>query len=532
MEHAIMSNYRSTWDNFKWELPEFFNYGDVIDEWAEDPSRMALIWVNQAGEEEYYTYQDIKHLSNQFANLLQAKGIQKGDKVIVMLPRIPQWQMVMIGCNKLGAIPIPCVTMLTAKDLAYRAEHSEALAVVTTSENTHKFSNDFKVKVSVGASENWLELKEEIDKQSTAFVPVQMAVEDPAILFYTSGSTGMPKGVLHASRGLFTWRISARYWQCFTEKDVSWCTSDTGWSKAGTSILYGPWSCGCTVLFYDGAYEPMKRLELLDKYKVTIFCAAPTEFRKLIHLETSHLDFSNLRLTVSAGEAMNPEVINAWKEMTSSKLLDGYGQTETLMTIVNYPSMPVKPASMGRPLPGTEAAILNEYGEMVSVGDSGQLAIKCPNPQIMLGYLNDDARTADSYLEVSGTKWFLTGDNAYMDEDGYIFYEGRNDDVINSSGYRIGPVEVENILMEHEAVQECAVVASPDKDRGEVVKAFIILNPSHLGSEALIEELKNFTKSQTAPYKYPRKIEFVDHLPKTVTGKIQRKILKQKEFKK
>ena len=532
MERTTMTNYQTTWDNFKWELPQYFNYGgDVVDKWAADPNRMALIWVNEAGEEQRFTYQDIKRLSNQFANLLVANGIQKGDKVIVMLPRIPQWQIVMIGCNKVGAIPIPCVTMLREKDLAYRAKHSGAKVAVTTAAHTHKFSNEFTAKISIGASEGWLDYETEMPNQSIQFSPVQMAMDDPAILFYTSGSTGMPKGVLHAARGLYTWRISAYYWQCFTEKDVSWCTSDTGWSKAGTSILYGPWSCGCTVLFYDGPYDPMKRLELLDKYGVTIFCAAPTEFRKLIHLEAGHLDFSKLRLTVSAGEAMNPEVVNAWKAMTGSDLLDGYGQTETIMTIVNYPCMSPKPASMGRPLPGTAAAILDEKGQINPANTSGQLAIRCPNPQLMLGYYKDEERTADSYLTVNNTQWFLTGDNAYMDEEGYIFYEGRNDDVINSSGYRIGPVEVENVLMEHEAVQECAVVASPDKARGEVVKAFIILNPAFKGSDNLKEELKKFTKELTAPYKYPRKIEFVDQLPKTVTGKIQRKILKEKEFR-
>ena len=533
MERKTMTNYQTTWDNFKWELPQYFNYGgDVVDKWAADPNRMALIWVNEEGEEQRFTYQDIKRLSNQFANLLVTNGIQKGDKVIVMLPRIPQWQIVMIACNKVGAIPIPCVTMLREKDLAYRAKHAGAKVAVTTAAHTHKFSNDFAAKISVGASEGWLDYETEMPNQSTQFLPVQMAMDDPAILFYTSGSTGMPKGVLHAARGLYTWRISAYYWQCFTEKDVSWCTSDTGWSKAGTSILYGPWSCGCTVLFYDGPYDPMKRLELLDKYGVTIFCAAPTEFRKIIHLEAGHLDFSKLRLTVSAGEAMNPEVVNAWKAMTGSDLLDGYGQTETIMTIVNYPCMPPKPASMGRPLPGTAAAILDEKGQINPANTSGQLAIKCPNPQLMLGYYKDEERTADSYLTVNNTQWFLTGDNAYMDEEGYIFYEGRNDDVINSSGYRIGPVEVENVLMEHEAVQECAVVASPDKARGEVVKAFIILNPAFEGSDNLKEALKTFTKELTAPYKYPRKIEFVDQLPKTVTGKIQRKVLKEREFKK
>jgi len=531
MQHTVMECYAETHRDFEWDIPESFNYGgDVVDCWAQDPSRQALIWLNEAGDEKHYSFADIKALSNQFANLLAAQGVARGDKVIIMLPRIPQWQIAMVGCNKLGAVPIPCVTMLTEKDVSYRAEHSGAVAVVTTVADSSKFGGAFKARISVGECPDWLDFDSSISAQSDAFEPVPLAAEDPAILFYTSGSTGLPKGVLHSSRGLYSWRESARYWLSLTENDLMWCTADTGWSKAGTSILYGPWSMGSTVLFYDGGFDAEKRLELLEKYKVNVFCAAATELRKLLEQDFTARDLSALRLTVSAGETVNPKVVRRWHEKSGSLLLDGYGQTETLMTIVNYNCMPVKPGSMGQPMPGTDAAILGDAGEVLDAGMAGQLAIKAPNPQIMLGYLGDDERTAACYVESKGQRWFLTGDNAAMDDEGYIFYEGRDDDVINSSGYRIGPTEVENALIEHPAVQESAAVASPDDERGEVVKAFIVLKSGFEPSAELVQDIQAFTKQNTAPYKYPRKVEFVSELPKTPTGKIQRNLLKQSEF--
>jgi acyl-coenzyme A synthetase/AMP-(fatty) acid ligase len=311
---------------------------------------------------------------------------------------------------------------------------------------------------------------------------------------------------------------------------VIWCTADTGWSKAGTSILFGPWSCGTAVLFYDGPFEPEKRFELLERYRVTVFCAAATELRRLILEDTAKWNLSALRLTVSAGESVNPEVVKQWQKRTGGLLLDGYGQTETLMTVLNYPSMPVKPGSMGRPLPGTEVAVIGEDERILAAGESGTLAIRLPNPQIMLGYWEAPELTQSVHVSIDGTDWFLTGDTVRMDEDGYLFYEGRADDVINSAGYRIGPLEVENVLIEHPAVQECAVVGSPDEERGEVVKAFIVLGGDVQGDETLKRDIQEFAKRITAPYKYPRKVEFVDELPKTITGKIRHRVLRDREY--
>lgn len=359
---------------------------------------------------------------------------------------------------------------------------------------------------------------------------MRLEADAPAIIYYTSGSTGKPKGVTHANRALFAWRVSAWHWPQLATSDIMWCTADTGWSKSGTSILFGPWSCGSAVLFYDGRFNAKKRFELLEKYRVSVFCAAATELRQLILEKIDAYDLSALRLAISAGETVNPEIIERWKGLFKVPLLDGYGQTETLMTVLNYPQMPVKPGSMGRPLPGTAVAILDERLQPVGAGAAGRLMIRLPNPQMMLGYWNDLDLTRSAMVQADGAEWFETGDVVKADADGYIFYLGRADDVINSAGYRIGPLEVENALLEHPDVQECAAVGSPDEQRGEVVKAFIVLKAAAVASERLAKEIQEHVKRVTAPYKYPRKIEFVAELPKTPSGKIQRRLLRDREY--
>lgn len=534
MQRTAMTDYEETYRDFAWALPETFNFGgDIVDRYAEDPDNLAMIWCDGGGAERRFTFADIKRLSNRFANLLQAQGITRGDRVVVMLPRVPEWQIAMVGCLKLGAVPIPAITMLTEKDMAYRVAHSGAVAVITTRENTGKFAPDapLLLRLSVGGGEGaWLDYETETAEQSEDFAPVPTGIEEPAIMYYTSGSTGDPKGVTHASRGLFAWRVSSWHWHDLDAADVMWCTADTGWSKAGTSVLFGPWSCGAAVLFYDGGFDPVARFGLLEKYRVTVFCAAATELRRLILEDPSKFDLSALRLTVSAGEAVNPEIIDRWRAISGGPLLDGYGLTEALMVATNYPCMPVKPGSMGRPLPGTETLVIGDDDAKLPVGETGRLVVRMPNPQVMLEYWQDPARTAQCYVTVEGADYFITGDEAYQDSDGYLFYQGRADDVINASGYRIGPMEVENALMAHPAVQECAAVGSPHEARGEVVKAFVVLNDGHSGDDALVQALQDHVKRVTAPYKYPRKVEFVDDLPKTVTGKIRRRELRDREF--
>lgn len=534
MQRVAMPTYDAARQAFRWQVPESFNFGsDVVDAWARaQPDHLALIWCDDDGHERRLTYSDVARLSNRMANALSQAGVGKGDRVIVMLPRIPEWQIAMVGCLKLGAVPIPCIDMLTERDIAYRAENSDAVAAITTAANTAKFarSSDLVGRFAIGGAEGWSDFEAALAAASDSFEPVAVGADDPAIMYYTSGSTGYPKGVLHGARGLFAWRVSAWYWLDLNADDVMWCTADTGWSKAGTSILFGPWSCGSTVLFHNGRFDAQRRFELLERHGVSVFCAAATELRRLVREPITGRDLSKLRLAVSAGETVNPEIVRSWKSLTDVDLLDGYGQTETLMTVLNYLPMPVKPGAMGRPLPGTDVAVVDAGGKRVRPGEVGQLTVRLPNPQVMLGYWKDAKRTAASRIALEGAQWFVTGDLARQDEDGYLFYQGRMDDVINSAGYRIGPMEVENVMMEHAAVAECAVVASPDDERGEVVKAFVVLASGYESGPDLVRQLQDHVKGLTGPYKYPRKIQFIDDLPKTASGKIRRNVLREEEF--
>lgn len=529
--------YLNEYKAFSWDLPRTFNFGrDVVDDWAaRTPDREALIWCEESGKEERYTFSDISRQSNQAANFLRTCGVKKGDRVIVMLPRIPQWQLIMVACTKLGAVPIPCIDMLTEKDVTYRARHAGATAAVTTSANMGKFtgsgiSTRLAVGIDAAIEPGWLDFNSEVSRASTTFTCDDTGLDDPAVIYYTSGSTGLPKGVAHAARALFSWRVSAQFWQELTEQDLMWCTADTGWSKAGTSILWGPWSCGSTVLFYNGRFDPADRLLKIEKYGVTVFCGAATEFRQLINEPGITEPGWRLRLAVSAGESVNPEVTRRWTEQTGIPLVEAYGQTETLMTVANQAGSIQKPGSMGRALPGSEMVAIDEQGDIMPRGAAGQLALCLPNPQVMLGYWNDPELTQKTRLTCGSKEYFLTGDMVVIDEEGYIFYQGRTDDIISSAGYRIGPMEVENALMEHPAVMECAVVGSPDPERGEVVKAFVKLCSGVEGDGVLVLALQDHVKKTTAPYKYPRLIEFIEGIPKTSTGKLLRRELRAKEY--
>jgi acyl-coenzyme A synthetase/AMP-(fatty) acid ligase len=528
-----MRDYRATYDGFRWEIPESFNFGgDVVDAWATDPERPALIWCDAAGAEQRYSFADIARLSARFANLLADNGIGRGDRVVIMLPRIPEWQIATVGCLKLGAVAVPCIDMLSARDLAYRVEHSGARAIVTTAANAAKApeTEALVLRVAIGGAPGWLDYEAAISAADEAFAPVAVTPGEPAMIYYTSGTTGPPKGVTLGAGALFTWRVQARYWLDLGPGDLMWCTADTGWSKAGTGIIFGPWSLGAPVLFYDGPFEPARRLELLARYRVTVFCAAATELRHLVYEDVAEHDLSALRRTVSAGETLNPEVAKRWSELTGAPTHEGYGQTETLMTVHTYPATPAKPGSMGLPLPGYRMAVVREDGSTTEPGEPGVLAVAVPNPALLLGYWREPQRLAKVMVENEAGEWYLTGDSAYLDEDGYIFFVGRADDIISSAGYRIGPSEVENVLLEHPAVREGAAVASPDKARGEIVKAFVVLADGVDPTPELAAELQDHVKALTAPYKYPRAVEFVDELPKNASGKLLRKVLRDQEY--
>ena len=530
-----MRDYGETCRDFDWPVPRRFNFGsDVVDAYAQDADRPALVWCDAAGNEARYGFAEVARLSNRFANLLAARGVERGDRVIVMLPRIPPWQIAMLGCVKLGAIPVPCVTMLSPADLGYRIAHSGARAMVAATADLGKAPPPGEapaVRVAVGgAVPGWVEYKAAMAEAGEDFAAARLEADEPAIIFYTSGTSGKPKGGVHGARALFVWRYAARYWLDLGAGDLAWCTADTGWSKAGTSVLFGPWSWGATVLFYDGPFDPAARLELLARYRVTVFCASATELRRLVQEDVGRYDLSALRRTVSAGETLNPEVAARWSALTGAPCHEGYGQTESLMSIHTYPCTEARPGSAGLPLPGYRIAVLDAGNSPLGPGEAGTLAIGLPNPNMMLGYWGEPARLGEQIVTNQDGEWFLTGDVAHRDGDGYVTSHGRADDVINAAGYRIGPAEVENALIEHAAVAECAAVASPDAERGEVVKAFVVLAAGHAGSAALVAELQAHCKRATAPYKYPRRIEFVADLPKNVAGKILRARLRRREF--
>lgn len=402
------------------------DHRNVVDRWAADPSRLALITLDAAGTEARYTYAEVADAAARLANLLAARGLGQGDRIVVMLPRIVEWQIAMVAAARMRAVPIPCITMLTASDLAYRVEHSGAVGVICPADECGKFDaiDSLSVRVAVGeAPPGWVSTSE-AEQHESSFDPATLGAEDPAILYYTSGSTGPPKGVTHAARSLWAWSNSTIHWLGLDENERIWCTADTGWSKAGTSILFGPWSQGASVLFYDGPFVPSERFGLLERYEITCFCAAATELRRLILEDASGFDLSALRSTVSAGESVNPEIIDRWREITGTTVLDGYGQTETLMTVTNRPGREVKSGSMGRALPGVETAVRTADDTAESAG-AGELLIRLPNPQLMLGYWDDADRTAASQLSLSGSDWFATGDNVEIDDDGYVFYTGR-----------------------------------------------------------------------------------------------------------
>ena len=518
---------------FRWNVPDTFNFGaDVVDRIAREADGPALIAVDQTGRERRYAYSDISRLTDRLAASLRRLGVKKGDFVVIMLPRIPEWQLAVVAALKLGAIPIPCIEMLTAKDLGYRVRNSGARAAICRADHAAKFeqlADVLDVKVAVGAAEGWQSFDALLEGAADGFEAAEVAAEDPAIMYYTSGSTGNPKGVLHASRGLYSWWVSAAYWLDLEPGDVIWCTADTGWSKAGTSILFGPWARGACSLFYDGPFDPKERLRLLERYRVNVYCAPATELVRVAEEDVAGFDLSALRQTVSAGEAVSPVIAQRWQAAAGMPISEAYGQTESLMIVLNYPGETVKPGSMGRPAPGSRIAIIDGAGNVVPSGEEGDIALMTPHPQLMLGYWQEPERTRNCFVDGPEGRWYVTGDRGAADADGYIWYRGRLDDIINSAGYRIGPSEVENALLEHEAVAECAVVGKPDAARGEIVKAFVVLRPHRHGDDALAIELQEHCKHLTAPYKYPREIAFVESLPKTLTGKIKRSELRDRE---
>ncbi|MCP1714499.1 acetyl-CoA synthetase [Methanocalculus alkaliphilus] len=543
-----MPDYEEGYANYTIDVPEYYNFGfDVIDEWAKkDRNKLAMIWVNQSGEEKSYTFRHLRNLSNQIANMFMKRDIGKGDRVLIMLPRVPEWWTFALASIKLGAVFCPCPTMLTPKDLKYRVNLGHFKMIITDMENAWKVEEiceecpSLKVRFVVdGELPNWVSYPVELDYPapvSHRLTPLsgfrKTKATDPMVIYFTSGTTGEPKMVLQDHSYPLGHIITGKYWYDLRDNDLHLTLADTGWAKSSWGKFFGPWICGACVFVYDirTKFVPTEILPLLEKYEITTFCAPPTIFRMLILADLEAFDLSELRHCISAGEALNPEVIRVWKEATGVTIFEGYGQTETVLCVGTFPCMEPKPGSIGRPAPGWEIELLDDDDTPVPVDEVGKIAIRTnPRPVgLFRGYLENEEATN----EVFAGDYYYTGDKATKDEDGYLWFVGRDDDVIKSSGYRIGPFEVESALLEHPAVKESAVVGAPDPIRGTIVKAFIILKDGCTPSDKLIREIQNHVKNVTAPYKYPRAIEFVDDLPKTISGKIKRKELRDKELEK
>jgi len=535
---ASRADYDRLRRTFRWDSPEFFNFGfDVVDHWAEaTPDHLAIHWVG-GDATRWVTFSEITDRSARLARGLGDLGLARGDRVLVILPRIVPWWEMLVGLFKAGLVAIPGTTLLTAKDLAYRLQLAGATAIVTDAEGAEKvdaITQDLPLlrhRILVGAERSgWQSYDELITSQTQGVARVDTRSDEPALVYFTSGTTGMPKMVLHthASYGLGH-QVTGRFWLDLQPTDLHWNVSDTGWAKAAWSSLFGPWSCGASLFVQhtEGKFQPADVLAGLAKYPITTLCAAPTIYRWLVQLDLSEFEPIALRHCVAAGEPLNPEVIATWKKATGLTIRDGYGQTETVLLCGNFPGIDVKPGAMGLPSPGFELAIVDDEGLPAPIGQEGDLAIKI-EPDRPLGlfkeYWQDVSATAEAFRQ----GWYRTGDCGRLDEDGYFWFVGRADDVINSSAYRIGPFEVESALVEHAAVVEAAVVGKPDPVRGEIVKAFVVLAKGYSPSDALRLELQEHVKTTTAPYKYPREIEFVDDLPKTVSGKIRRVELRRR----
>ncbi|XP_073915703.1 acyl-coenzyme A synthetase ACSM3, mitochondrial isoform X2 [Castor canadensis] len=510
------SNYESMKQEFKLEIPEYFNFAkDVLDLWTDmekagkRPSNPAFWWINGNGEEVKWSFDELGSLSRKFANILtEACSLQKGDRVIVILPKIPEWWLANVACLRTGTVLIPGTTQLTQKDILYRLESSKAKCIITNDvlapaidaiapkcENLHS-----KLIVSQHSREGWGNLKEMMKHVSDNHTCVRTKHNEMMAIYFTSGTTGLPKmiGHTHSSFGLGL-TVNGRFWLDLTPSDVMWNTSDTGWAKSAWSSIFSPWIQGaCVFAHYLPRFETTSILQTLSKFPITVFCSAPTAYRMLVQNDMTSYNFKSLKHCVSAGEPINPEVTEQWRNRTGLDIYEGYGQTETVLICGNFKGMKIKPGSMGKSSPAFDVK---------------------DNP----------SKTASTLRG----NFYITGDRGYMDEDGYFWFVARSDDIILSSGYRIGPFEVESALMEHPSVEESAVVSSPDPIRGEVVKAFIVLNPDYKSydQEQLKMEIQEHVKNITAPYKYPRKVEFIDELPKTVSGKIKRSELRKKEWK-
>lgn len=526
-----LADYAAERAAFRLQVPERFNpVLAIVETWAaEDPDAPAVLSLDGAGD--VVALQSIGELaqaSREAARALLARGVKKGDHVFVMLPRVPGWYAAMLGCMRIGAVPMPGPNLLTAKDIKDRIARAGAVGAITDVPGAGKVDEtgaDLAVRLCVGGTpEGWTDFAAACAEAGDGETPQDPTHrDDPLLLYFTSGTVSAPKMVQHTQAYGLGHVVTARFWHDLRPGDLHWTVTDTGWAKAAWGGLFGQLhERACIVQVALGRPDADTIFGILERHGITSFCAPPTLYRTLVQGDFARHDLSVLRHCTSAGEPLNPEVIRAWREGTGGlTVYDGYGQTETCCVVANYRSVDVRPGSMGRPVPGWDITVVDDAGGAVEAGEVGNVVVRHDPVRpvgLFPGYHGDEGATA----AVFRGPYYFTGDKAAVDEDGYFWFEGRNDDVITSSAYRIGPFEVESAVVEHPAVMEAAVVGRDDPDRTQVVVAICILAPGYTASPELAKEIQDFVKQNTAPYKYPREVHFVDELPKTVSGKIRR----------
>ncbi len=546
LSQTDFQSYSDFAQNLSIQIPENFNFAyDVVDEIAlKTPDKIAMVWCNDQGEEAIFTFGQMKIQSDKAANFFRSAGIRKGDPVMLIMKRRYEFWFCILALHKIGAIAIPATHLLSTKDLVYRNNAADIkmivcvpeIEVIQHVEASEEKSPTLLAKALIGENRaGWHNFSSEMENCSPEFQrPVgaeASANDDIMLLYFTSGTTGMPKMVNHNYIYPLGHILTAKYWQNVQDNGLHFTVADTGWAKSAWGKLYGQWISGSAVMTYDyDKFVPKNLIGIIEKYKVTTFCAPPTIYRFLIKEELSRFNLKALKYCVVAGEPLNPEVYKQFFEETGIRLMEGYGQTECTVALATYPWMEPKPGSMGKPSPGYYIDVLDESGASCEVGEEGQIVIYTDKKRpvgMFSGYYRDDQLTRKVWHD----DIYYTGDMAWRDEDGYYWFVGRADDVIKSSGYRIGPFEVESALMEHPAVLECAITAVPDEDRGQVVKATVILSKNYQASDELAKELQEHVKKVTAPYKYPRIVEFVTELPKTISGKIRRVQIREEDTK-
>ena len=535
-------SYKEVYDSFRWDIPERYNIGvDICDKWANQRYRLALIYEDEKGVERKWTFWELKRLSNQLSNALIAHGIGRGDRVGILLPQCPETAISHIAIYKIGAIAIPLFTLFGPEALQYRLSNSEAKAIITNSENLQKILSikdqlpNLEVIICTGEDipEEVLSFWDIIEKGSIYFDPVETRADDPALIIYTSGTTGPPKGALHAHRTVLGHVPGVEFPHNFfpQEDDLFWTPADWAWIGGLIDVLFPSWHHGVPVLaFRARKFDPEQAFHIISKYGVRNAFMPPTALKLMRQVKDpkSRYDFQ-MRSIGSGGEPLGEELLDWGREVMGLTINEFYGQTEVNLVIgCCHEVMEIRPGSMGLPIPGHRVEVVDDSGNIVPSGEVGEIAIRRPNPVMFLEYWKNPKATEEKFID----DWCLTGDLARRDEDGYFWFVGRKDDIITSAGYRIGPAEVEDCIIKHPKVAMVAVVGVPDKIRGEIVKAFVVLKPDIKPTQEIEEELKGFVKQRLAAHEYPREIEFVDSLPMTATGKIMRRELKKREMEK